>query len=105
MMMSPFSKRGTSLSMKLSTAAPALTSIITLLGFLSFLTISSMLWAPITLVPGEGQGVGKGRESGREVENGRGSVEGRGRGSKGGGGKGRENGGEVEKRREGVENG
>ena len=92
MMMSPFSNRGTSLSMKLSTAAPALTSIITLLGFLSFLTISSMLWAPITLVPGEGEGQGEqaGRESGREVENGRGSVE----------GEGRENGGEVEKRRE-----
>ena len=46
-----FSIRGTSLSMKASTAAPALTRIITRLGRFSFPTISSKEWAPTTFVP------------------------------------------------------
>ena len=50
-MMSPFSSNGTSLSMKASTALPAFTSIMTRRGFLSLLTMSSRLFAPITLVP------------------------------------------------------
>ena len=37
--------------MKSSTGWPALTSIITRRGFLSFLTISSIECAPMTLVP------------------------------------------------------
>ena len=64
MMISPASRRGTSLSTNASTAEPAFTSIMTRRGFFSLATISSREWAPTTLVP-EGEREGGGREGGR----------------------------------------
>jgi len=54
MMMSPRSSCGMSLSMNSSTGEPALTSNITRRGRLSLETNSSMLWAPIMLIPAAG---------------------------------------------------
>ena len=51
MMMSPWSNRGAILSMKSSTADPALTSIMTRRGFFSLDTMSSSDLAPTMLVP------------------------------------------------------
>lgn len=51
MTMSPFSRNGSSCSMKLSTAEPALTRRMILRGRLSFLQNSSIEWAPTIDLP------------------------------------------------------
>ena len=51
MIMSPLSSNGTSMLMKVSTAAPAFTNNITLRGFLRKDTISSSDLAPMMFVP------------------------------------------------------